>query len=571
MSRDTLGICRYLCQASARNSSGPLIFLYQTRTLLDSVHKHVGESTKRSKQHISTSGRYQAIEEKSFRKSSTTNAPPLRLPESTITAPERAIFDRIFKKLVTGQKPTADSHDHSHSESLEEKGSDNESLESIFNEALIEVKKRPQKAPSFSNRRILKDLPQSPEQPRGGLVRRSVSDSRIAFRSVLSPSLQQSLDSARETYAAHRFRNDDADNVRGFRRIAVSQPENVEDVEKKPADEYERLVEETRKEDMSRVTALFDAAKTDIEIWRVLEKEVFSRATELNALLKKEEKVKNAATAKVKGRPSRKPELPGLIPPTPSLSSDIVEATPSGSIERSHEESNTPTTQEALSEDTQNTSSELASAAAMLPVSNIPAAPHPLSILQTNYAPLLSHAMQLLRTRFPTSTYAPALIAHIKRLGPVSYVLGASTTLYNELLYLRWVHYRDLHACADLVQEMLEQGIGTDRITGKVFKDAEKSWENARKSRGSDLSGNGQKPPGISYAWWDLQGVSSGWERWREAEGEAVRERSEERERRERERMEMERDEEVGVEYMDPDPDLDIALAGDARRTLSSL
>ncbi|MCJ1319694.1 hypothetical protein MMC15_005030 [Xylographa vitiligo] len=568
MSRDALGICRSLCQASARTTSGPLTFLYHTRTLLDFVHKHVDENTKRLRRHISTSRGYQAVEENSFRRSSTADASPSKLPQSTITASERAIFDRIFKDLVTGQKPTANSDDDLALESLEEEGSNNESLESIFNEALKEVKKRPQQVRSLSKKPGPKDLPQHSGQTRGGLVRRDVSDSRIAFRSIFSPSLQQSLDSARETYATHHFSKDDADNLRGFRRVVVSQPEDVEEVAKKPVDEYERLVQDTRKEDMSRVTALLDAARTDIEIWRVLEKEVFSKVTELNALLKKEEKAKRAATARVKGRPSRKAQLLSILS-TPSSTSDMIEATPSETIGRSREDSNAPKTQEGLSENSTDTSSELASAATLLPVPTTPIAPHPLSILQTNYAPLLLHAMRLLRTRSPTSTYAPALIPHIKRLGPVSYVLGASTALYNELLYLRWVHYRDLHACADLVQEMVEQGIGTDIITGKVFKDAENTRETARKSRGSDISGNGQEPTKVAIAWWGLQGVSSGWERWKEAEGEAVRERGEERERRERERVEMEGDEEdIRVGYVDIN--LDIALASDARPSFIS-
>ncbi|MCJ1381914.1 hypothetical protein MMC17_005026 [Xylographa soralifera] len=572
MSRDALILCHSLCKVSAKTSSAPLLFLYRTRTL--AVHKHVNKNTERLRRNISTSRNYQAVEENSFQKSSTADASPSILPESTITAPERAIFDRIFKDLVTGQKSAADSRNDSPFESLEAEGPDNESLESIFNQALKEVKKRPQKAPSLSNRAVLEDLPKSSGQPRGGLIRRNASDSRIAFRSVFSPSLQQSLDSARETYATHRFRKDENDSLRGFRRVEVSQPEDVEEVAKKPADEYERLVQDTRKEDMSRVTALLDAARTDIEIWRVLEKEVFSKATELNALLKKEEKAKRAATTKIKGRPSRKAQLLDAIPATPSSASDIIKAMPSEIEGRSRKDSNAPPTLGALSENSADTSSKLASAATIPPVSNLPAAPHPLSILQTNYAPLLLHAMRLLRTRFPTSTYAPALIPHIKRLGPVSYVLGASTALYNELLYLRWVHYHDLHACADLVQEMIQQGIGTDRITGKVFKDAENTREKARRSNGSDTSGNGQEPTRISIAWWGLQGVSSGWERWREVESEAARERGEERERRERERVEMEGDEEdIGVEYMDPDPDpdLDIALAGDARPSLSSL
>ncbi|MCJ1392409.1 hypothetical protein MMC18_005276 [Xylographa bjoerkii] len=506
-----------------------------------------------------------------FRKSLNADAFSSKLPESTITVPERAIFDRIFKDLVAGQKPAANSHDDSNFESLDAEGPDNESLESIFNDAFKEIKNRPKKTPSLSIQPVSKDLPEPPGQPQGGLIRRNVSDSRISFRSVFPPSLLQSLESARETYAAHRFKKDDAAQLKGFRRVELSQPEGVGEVAKEPTDEYERLVQDTRKEDMSRVTALLEAAKTDIEIWRVLEKEVFSKATELNTLLKKEERAKRAAMAKTKGRPSKKAQLFHAISSTPLIASDLVDATPAKTKVRPRMDSTAPTTVEVLSEESADMLPIIAPATTMPPASIIQTAPHPLSILQSNYAPLLLHAIRLLRTRYPTSTYAPALIPHIKRLGPVSYVLGASTELYNETLYLRWVYYQDLHACADLVQEMVEQGVGTDKITGKVFKDAEKARERARKSAGSDLSGNGQEPTRVAVAWWGLQGVSSGWERWKEAEGEAARERGEERERRERERLEMEVDkEDIGGGYMDLNPDLDIALAGAAMHTLSS-
>ncbi|MCJ1289204.1 hypothetical protein MMC34_000736 [Xylographa carneopallida] len=567
MSRDALGICHSLCQANARTASGPLHFLYQTRTLLISDHKYSNDSRKRFRRPISTSGSSQPTKENPYRKSLVADTSPTKLPESTITAPERAIFDRIFKDLVTGQKPGPSSLEDSAFESHEEtEDSDNESLESIFNEALRKVKKRPQQVRRLPERPGPKDLPRFSGQLRARLVRRNVPDSRSSFRSDFSSSLQELLESARETYATHRTSKDNVDSSRSFLRIAVSQPESMEEGAKKPVDEYERLVQDTRREDVSRVTALLDAARTDIEIWRVLEKEVFSKVTELNALLKKEEKAKRAATTTIKGHPSRKAQLLGAISATPSSASDTIEATSAETTGESQKGSNVTATQETPSEISAGSSSKLASAATMPPIANTQIAPHPLSILETNYAPLLLHAMRLLRTRFPTSTYAPALIPHIKRLGPVSYVLGASTALYNELLYLRWVHYRDLHACADLVQEMVGQGIGTDRITGKVFKDAEK----ARKHHGRKISAGGEEPTRISIAWWELQGVSSGWERWKEAEGEAARERSEERERKQRERVEMEGDkQDFAAGYMDPDPDVEIALTGDAQPLLA--
>ncbi|MCJ1404079.1 hypothetical protein MMC11_007304 [Xylographa trunciseda] len=497
-----------------------------------------------------------------------------QLPESTITVSERVIFDRLFKDLVTGEKPATDLRDDSDFESLEEEGSEYESLESIFNDAVRKVESRPKKAPSLSNRPVPKETPKSSGQPQGGLIRRIVSNSSISFRAVFPPSLQQFLDTARETYAAHRFKQRDAaspTSLRGSSYYEVWHPEVVGEVAKEPLDEYERLVRYTRKNDMSRISALLEAASTDIEIWRVLEKEVFSKMSELNALLKKEEKVKRAATPKPKGRAPKKVRLVNTIPATSVLASDLNNTIPSKITSRSEQDSIEPTVEESIVKDSTDSSSQLAPSVALQPTSILQTTPHPLSILQTNYAPLLFHAMRLLRTRFPASTYALALIPHIKRLGPVSYVLGASIALYNETLYLQWVYYRDLHACADLVQEMVEQGIGTDNITGKVFKDAERVRRKAKWGTGSDFSGNGQESTKVSIRWWKLQGVRSGWERWREAEGEAARERDEEMKRMQREKAEMEGDEEdTDTKYVDLNPDPDIALVGDVGHSPSS-
>ena len=88
-----------------------------------------------------------------------------------------------------------------------------------------------------------------------------------------------------------------------------------------------------------------------------------------------------------------------------------------------------------------------------------------LSIVQHNYGPCCLEALQLLRREFPASPYAQKILPTIKRLGVISYVLGATSSLYNELLYLLWTQYADLHGMADLLQEMRNRGVEQNGVT----------------------------------------------------------------------------------------------------------
>jgi Mtf2 family len=186
----------------------------------------------------------------------------------------------------------------------------------------------------------------------------------------------------------------------------------------------------------------------------------------------------------------------------------------------------------------------------------------PLTVIQANYAYHCWSAMRRLREFFPRSPYATAILPTIKSLGPMSYVLGASTELYNEALFLRWVHYRDPHACADLRAEMLGRGISSSPQTQAVFRDAARSWLRARRlergistprSRTSPTPKRGGPVAGIrakeeeeeatspfELAWWSLEGVKSGFRRWHALETEAQERYEEDQRRQETARREAE-------------------------------
>ena len=96
-------------------------------------------------------------------------------------------------------------------------------------------------------------------------------------------------------------------------------------------------------------------------------------------------------------------------------------------------------------------------------------------IFRTNYPHLLVAAVQQLRRNFPASSLALTVLAETKALGLVSYILGASTALYNESLEIIWSVYSDLGAVNRLLQEMDNGGIDFDGQTllllDSIFKD----------------------------------------------------------------------------------------------------
>ncbi|MCJ1471594.1 hypothetical protein MMC13_000234 [Lambiella insularis] len=553
MSKETLGLIRTLYRNNRSTyPKASLPLLYQTRTLLAFKPKNGFRQFRLDNQHFTSSTASQAFEDIPFQKNKieASATKPSDHPKSTITAPERAIFDRIFKNLVKTETPQVSSPDDLFPDPYDPDALQDESLESIFDEAIKAVKNRPKKtqtSPSSTEQAVHSSATKPKRETRGGLVRRHASESRISYRSVFPPTLQQSLDAAREeALAATRYQKRDNTPYSGMHRVEIRSSEDQEQEAREPADEYERQIRDARREDKTRVTALLDAAKSDIEIWRVLEKEVFSRMAELNTRLKAEEKTKRAAAAKTKGRRPKNASALGVV----SEFSTTPIPTKLDTESESQNSQEQPAEPQPLDLDH--------------PQLSTPQPPpvHPLSLLQTNYASHLLHALRLLRTHHPTSPYAPALLPAIKRLGSISYVLGASAALYNELLYLRWVHYRDLHACADLVFEMIEHGVETNGLTKAVWRDAD--WKR-------------KKAKGVEKAWWGLQGVMSGWERWSEGMREVAGVEAERREREAWVRESEVGDEEGGDgmeeggydgteegDYASEDPDVDIALTGDA-------
>ena len=401
---------------------------------------------------------------------------PEQDPEkTTLTRRERAVFEQLFKSLDSHKGHEAARGQTELDDEFEEGTDDPLSdvpLDEIFAEAISADGDR-------------------------------VSSPRVPSKAV-SPGFRAPPDNARPpidvTWGNEELPTYDEEGPapkprQKFKRVQLNQvqPAAAGDSIAKPT--YETDVEEARRQYLSRTKGLISVAKSDTRIWNILDKEVFSRMKELTSCLAAEE--------------------------------------------QAHDE---PTNHTQLGGPKENGTSKHKAKIPAAP--NTPTSPHPLSILQTTYGPILMFAQHELRIRFPRSPFTVAILPAVRALGPISYVLGASTQLYNELLYVRWMYHSDAHACADLLYEMLDRSVPPDRRTFAVFRYAD--WQRRRDTLTEDienaeragprtkLSVSNERPEvsPVSTAWWRLQGVKSGWVRWRAAHEEAVKEYNEMRRER---------------------------------------
>lgn len=310
--------------------------------------------------------------------------------DSTITAEERAVFARIFKEIARSEKKAGYPGDKA-IQGLDDSfhyGEKNgfEDIHEIFGQAL-----KHEKLSKASN-------------ATDSLKQNKHSSNRLLDRQDMKPSLPLE-DSIGPIHLASLNSGDPATS-------AVIEEESKE-------------VAEMRRAHESATVEKMEAAKTDIELWKVLETEVFTLVKSLK------DKMRNK-------------------------------------------------------DDT------------VFPAS---------VLLSKNYSHYCLLSLRLFRREFPTSQYALSLLPAIKKLGPVSYVLGASSSLYNELLLLKWTHYTDLDGMVDLLEEMRKQGVEVDGDTIKIL-------HAVARDRSKALSGTSESESDqVAKAWWRLRGVEESWNR----------------------------------------------------------
>jgi hypothetical protein len=220
-----------------------------------------------------------------------------------------------------------------------------------------------------------------------------------------------------------------------------------------------RKVEKLQEEQNSKITALLSAAKTDTELWSVLDTEVFTLVKNLDL---------DGTTKKAQPKSKKKAKATKGEKAEPTSASTLHWAAPKTKIDAT-------------------------SVAVIGPI----------------FPVLLVTAVRQLRQDFPRSSLPLNLIPTVKALGRGAYVLGASTALYNELIAMAWIKYADLQYVEELIQDMDNGGVDFDVNTLEMLDAINAEGQEARNQA------YGQ----IVAAVWSLDRFVGGWaklQRWRD-------------------------------------------------------
>ena len=338
--------------------------------------------------------------------------------DSTITASEQAVFTRLFDNLVESL-PETEEKDEDFLDDGEGKGF-KEDLNSVFGAAVKSAK-------SKARRKEKRDAFQSLEDHERFFLTRYPEPLRAAAARTSG-------------ILAHRAQRD----IRIRKRLsAVRQPP-------RPVAEmnvYERVIRQERQAQLRKVEGLLRSAETDFELWNVLEKEVFSTIKKLEVASAGEGKPKPPQRPR-RGRP-KKEVLPTVqnveVNSLVEVASDTRQTPEGGQSKKVRTDADAETKPQRE----------------VLPA---------LEIVGPNYPSHCLLALRLLHDKFPTSPLALNILPAIKRAGPTSYVLGATTALYNELLSIHWLVYNNMRAMADLLTEMDEQDVGFSQETVAILE-----------------------------------------------------------------------------------------------------
>lgn len=282
-------------------------FLYQTQTIQGCGHGHLPRRRRSQRPFSSSSYQqadYDAIPFESSLERTVTFTPALRSlskirksRDSTITNSEQAVFDRIFQDIASAS-PTQ--HHELNDDPDSEDGAYFEDLDQIFENAISKSERSEEAAEQTAGKERLG----LPEYQRHPLIQ----------------------------------------NVPGLGSLGnILLPTNNWGLPGRIGSEAISNLSTAHGQHRAKVFGMFDAAQTDVEVWRVLETEVFTLVHELNARIKEAEKsakskkskitkagkeISSAGVAKV-GRPSKQSiaaakvnetTTPKALPPTVLLS-----------------------------------------------------------------------------------------------------------------------------------------------------------------------------------------------------------------------------------------------------------
>lgn len=353
---------------------------------------------------------------------------------STVTVSEQAAFDRLIKDVSEPTSDEPDVEDILDQDELNSGYDANVDLDSIFEDAI---------------RQLRLQAEQDAKSAATNLISGRVSQERA---------IDIHLSNEKGTLSAKLFKR------------PLTLANGTPWINEPQTDDERTRLEVACGDHGTKVTKMLFSAKSDKEIWQVLETEVFSLVVRLNEHVRllelaNSERARKAQRAKADGK-------------------DIADA--------EHEEGKEGNPDQAESPPA-NPSKPKA-----IPVNEV------LLILQSNYTDYCLVALRLFRKRHPTSLYAQHILSTIRQRGPISYVLGVSADIYNEALFLHWTQFSDLHGLADMIEEMLNQGIEGNGVTIALIKGISDQRRNARQ---------GKKGRSSMREWWHMRGTAEGWRR----------------------------------------------------------
>lgn len=192
-------------------------------------------------------------------------------------------------------------------------------------------------------------------------------------------------------------------------------------------------VEALRESERIRVEGLMKAAKTDFELWDIMEKEVFSLIAKMG-LGELPTTVKETAPPAPKKR-GRKPKKDFKKAEAKADITKTPEVSPSG-----------------VQDD----------------VGGVP----PLSLYGPLYPSFVLFGLRLFDRSFARSSpLALSILPRIKSMGFISHVLGASTSFYNELIRIYRYRHDDFLGILNLLSEMENAALEMDEETYEIVHD----------------------------------------------------------------------------------------------------
>ncbi|KAK1752844.1 hypothetical protein QBC47DRAFT_304942 [Echria macrotheca] len=396
--------------------SGTLLpFLYQTRTLQRLGSKHIPIRVQSASFHRTVLSQTRRTRRPSA------NAIPFELPPgmehgpartedgetSTITPQEQKAFDRIFQEIAARgiSKPSPQEPSQTALGRLLQRV---ESQQQSTTNNISIVPQHASTPASKSWRPMIQSI-----DPMDPASTRTAADGRSRALSRFPPSLRKAAREALGVFETERAIGVSGQGDEGSDAASQATESTTEAVgdnlQSRSAQSTRVDVEQTRRKERTRVENKLRAARSDVELWDVLENEVFTIVDKLGMSAKTKPKQKQArrkeetATGDDHGQEKLSMEIYGPLFP-----------------------------------------GYLVKALQLLDQAFVRSSPLVLNILP-----------------------------RVRELGTMSYVLGVSTPFYNALGQIYWTRYGDSEAVFNLFKEMRQAGLHYDETTLRLAQDIE--------------------------------------------------------------------------------------------------